>query len=278
MEEESTTLQNGELPTVGDVESEDDESDSEYESEDNDADIEGEDNEDDEMESNTTANDSINTKKPQKKDGSGKKRKRKRKDITKRRQIRQIIDESQLDKETVNAQLEEKERLRRLELQKSLATEGHSSHVASHPLTAAPPSNSTSDTNITPVVVDFRQKSKSKQQSAVIVIDSDDDGAVGSPPNRDFEVITSGSDVDSDDLSSVSDTSDIDENNVGLHSDDQCNVPNPDGSVLVNTDHPLSEDDILLAPQIAKCVKPHQVSYILFVYSTCPRVKRGVMV
>lgn len=194
------------------------------------------------------------------KNASGKKRKRKRKDNSKRRDIRQILDESQLEVETLNAQLEEKERLRRLELQKSLATE--MTPVMSKDM----PNNSGSAENaneasrsLSPMVVDFRQKAK--QQSHVIVIDSDDDTSVGDQKQQDIEIISS--DSVSSSSESYSDDSDIDENNVGMHSDDSYNVPNPDGKVEVNINHPLYEDDIYLAPQIAKHVKPHQVGTVL---------------
>ena len=271
MEELTPVEENGELPTGRDVETDEDGSiyDSECESdENNDGDIEEDDDNDsvdEHVQHEGKENDELNADKSSKgakKSPTTKKRKRKRKDMTKRRHIRQILDESQLEKETLNAQLEEKERLRRLELQKSIATEGHSAPSASNAANTIPPTTTTpSDTQSaqTPMVVDLRQKSK--QQSQVIVIDSDED--MGSQNQLDIEVISSGSDS-GDDFTSESDTdaSDIDENNVGLHSDDVFNVPSPDGTVLVNTDHPLSEDDIFLAPQIAKCVKPHQVGPI----------------
>ena len=37
-------------------------------------------------------------------------------------------------------------------------------------------------------------------------------------------------------------------------------LPSPDGRVLVNAGHAPSEEDVYLAPQIARTVKPHQVS------------------
>ena len=35
----------------------------------------------------------------------------------------------------------------------------------------------------------------------------------------------------------------------------------PDGRVLVNVNHSSDEEDIFLAPQIARVAKPHQVSW-----------------
>lgn len=47
-------------------------------------------------------------------------------------------------------------------------------------------------------------------------------------------------------------------------------MPSPDGRVLVNVGHDSSEEDVYLAPQMARMVKPHQVQLYgagLFVYS-----------
>ena len=46
----------------------------------------------------------------------------------------------------------------------------------------------------------------------------------------------------------------------GMHTDDTKNVPDSQGRVLVNVNHPPDEQDISLTPKLAKIVKPHQVS------------------
>ena len=46
-----------------------------------------------------------------------------------------------------------------------------------------------------------------------------------------------------------------------VHADDALNQPDARGRVLVNVDHPRSEDDAYLAPQLARAVKPHQVTH-----------------
>ena len=45
------------------------------------------------------------------------------------------------------------------------------------------------------------------------------------------------------------------------HADDALNQPDARGRVLVNVDHPRAEDDAYLAPQLARAVKPHQVTH-----------------
>lgn len=46
----------------------------------------------------------------------------------------------------------------------------------------------------------------------------------------------------------------------GAHSNDDLNQPDGQGRVLVNLNHPATEGDVFLSPQLARAVKPHQVS------------------
>lgn len=50
------------------------------------------------------------------------------------------------------------------------------------------------------------------------------------------------------------------EESSGAHINDALNLPDAQGRVLVNINHPAEEKDIYLAPQLARAVKPHQVS------------------
>jgi RAD54-like protein 2 len=54
-----------------------------------------------------------------------------------------------------------------------------------------------------------------------------------------------------------------DPNNSGLHVNDDLNRVDEQGRVLVNVGHPLDEEDVFLAPQLAASVKPHQVTHRL---------------
>lgn len=45
----------------------------------------------------------------------------------------------------------------------------------------------------------------------------------------------------------------------GAHINDSLNQPDAQGRVLVNINHPAEEEDLFLAPQLARAVKPHQV-------------------
>ena len=57
-----------------------------------------------------------------------------------------------------------------------------------------------------------------------------------------------------------------DPNNSGMHVNDDLNVPGDDGSVLVNVNNPPEDHDVLLAPQLAAVIKPHQIGGVRFLY------------
>lgn len=211
------------------------------------------------------------------------KRKRKKIDPSKRKRIRRILREDELTNVTISAQKEERERLRRLELQKSLATAASSllpsSKVVENLRSESPVSTSKPSS---PVAVDVREKKDGEPH--IIVIDSDDEDDVesqGSTVNycqcdsqksaenvngNLIEIISSDSEVEVDDSDDDDNGnggahkhSEIDYDNSGLHTDDSANQVDPQGRVLVNVNHPLDEEDIFLAPQIAKVIKAHQV-------------------
>lgn len=46
----------------------------------------------------------------------------------------------------------------------------------------------------------------------------------------------------------------------GAHANNTQNQPDAQGRVLVNLNHPEADEDIFLSPQLARAVKPHQVS------------------
>uniref|UniRef100_A0A672YBB3 RAD54 like 2 n=1 Tax=Sphaeramia orbicularis TaxID=375764 RepID=A0A672YBB3_9TELE len=56
------------------------------------------------------------------------------------------------------------------------------------------------------------------------------------------------------------------EESSGAHINDALNLPDAQGQVLVNINHPAEEKDIYLAPQLARAVKPHQIGGIRFLY------------
>lgn len=212
------------------------------------------------------------------------KKKRKRNDPTKRKKIRRILREEDLTEVTISAQKEEKERLRRLELQRSLAAAAAVSTSAQNSNSAENITHARNSRPTTPVSVDVREKKDPDAQ--VIIIDSDDERENSSTVNcchsqmnlngSSIEIISSDSEVeitgesdddeeDDDDCSNLSHGA-VDYENSGLHVDDSINQLDSHGRVLVNVNHPVDEEDIFLAPQIAKVIKPHQIGGVRFFY------------
>ena len=102
---------------------------------------------------------------------------------------------------------------------------------------------------------------------AITLSSSDDDD----DEVKDHEAASEGSDSDIQILSDEgqefdSEDENQDQNNAGLHVDDKSNVPDQEGRILINVDHPEEDQPIFLSPNIARSVRPHQIGGIRFLY------------
>uniref|UniRef100_A0A182J521 Helicase ARIP4 n=1 Tax=Anopheles atroparvus TaxID=41427 RepID=A0A182J521_ANOAO len=102
-------------------------------------------------------------------------------------------------------------------------------------------------------------------------LEEDSEGEViALPEKKEIVTIDSSSDDDcivlSDDDEEPEDESDDDPQNSGLHVNDAYNVPDEQGRVVINVGHADGEEDIFLAPQIARIIKPHQIGGVRFLF------------
>ena len=203
----------------------------------------------------STSQDSIPHNFAQNDDIPQRKKKRKRKEGRKR--IRKILSQQQLDSETLSAQKEEQERLRRLELQKSLNT------VPTARIT--PPLNSPNLDTVKapdkPVLVNIPCQVTDKV--IMIIDDSDDDCDIVEMSPRTVSGCVVISDSESEESNEEDNEADEEPENSGSHTNDDVNQPDVQGRVLVNVNHPPSEPDIFLASHLCTLVKPHQVLELL---------------
>uniref|UniRef100_A0A3P8QG85 RAD54 like 2 n=1 Tax=Astatotilapia calliptera TaxID=8154 RepID=A0A3P8QG85_ASTCA len=179
---------------------------------------------------------------------------------------RKLLKEDQLEAGTKAAQQEEMERRKRLEQQrKDFPT----------PAPAVPDSQLVETASILGEVSHLVPGLLSKQD--VICLDSsgeEDEKAEPTLPGlpiRDDVIELSSGDEDALQISSESADEDPDgahgtEESSGAHINDDLNLPDVQGRVLVNINHPAEEKDIFLAPQLARAVKPHQIGGIRFLY------------
>lgn len=208
---------------------------------------------DDENSSNTPAQQTGRKRK--RKRGGGEKGKKKKsknaKPVTLRRNIRDIIKENDLDKQTLNAQQEEAERRQRiLEVQKALEEQRKKEKEEN-------------DSQLKSLL----QMDDEDKSSDVIYLDSSDEGRPRRK-SKDSDIIELSSDEE-DVLLTKDEDSDVDPedpNNAGNHINDALNVHDDFGRVLVNIGHPSDEPDIFLAPQIARYIKKHQIGGVRFLY------------
>ncbi|KAM9133859.1 helicase ARIP4 [Pangshura tecta] len=194
------------------------------------------------------------------------KKKRAQKPSHMRRNIRKLLREDQLEAVTKAAQLEELERRKRLEQQRK----DYPAAIPTVPLEFLPEEivlRTAEATQLPPQVL----------AEEVICLDStssgSEDDTKGILHSIKDEVIelSSGEDealqiVDSSDSANEGEDGDGTEESSGSHVNDTLNQLDSLGQVIVNINHPPNEEDIFLAPQLARAVKPHQIGGIRFLY------------
>jgi len=163
----------------------------------------------------------------------------------KRKNIKDVLEEERLDLSTKAAKAEEEERLKRLKDQKKM------------------------------LMMEALRTNHDRYNAHMNQEDEDEEsinmGASSGGYEQIKEEFTLSSDSDeckviSDDADSIEDDEDVDPSNSGMHVNDALNIRNIDGNVLVNVGHPEEDNDIYLAPQLAHCIKPHQIGGVRFLY------------
>jgi len=153
----------------------------------------------------------------------------------KRKNIKNVLEEKKLNQSTQAAKAEEEERLDRLRDQKKML--------------------------MMEALRTCHQRYNEEHDESLSGLDK---------PIKEEMFVSSDSDseckVVSDDAESIEDEGEEDPNNSGMHVNDALNIRNIDGNVLVNVGHPEEDNDIYLAPQLAHCIKPHQIGGVRFMY------------
>ncbi|KAM9859849.1 helicase ARIP4 [Aulostomus maculatus] len=184
-----------------------------------------------------------------------------------RKNIRKLLKEDQLEAGTKAAQQEEMERRKRLEQQRK-------DFPTPAPAPALPDSH-LDPASLLGEVSHLMPALLNKQD--VICLDSSGDEDEKAEPKlpalaiRDDIIELSSGDEDALQISSESADEDAGstggtEESSGAHVNDALNLPDAQGRVLVNINHPAEEKDLYLAPQLARAVKPHQIGGIRFLY------------
>lgn len=220
-----------------------------------------------------------------------------------RKNIKDVIDDTHLDETTLAAQRQESERLARVQEQQRLIREAQRQLVAEKQanktqqrvlsiLQGEPSDTPCSSLNLDdPILEKFSLSSavsitpaaKAALQSIQSLIstddqipESDDDGSdddVMIQPDESMDkskavVVDSSSDDDCIILSDEEedDVDSDDENNSGEHTNDHYNQRDSEGRVVVNIGHDDKEQNIFVAPQIARIIKPHQIGGVRFLF------------
>ncbi|TMS16667.1 Helicase ARIP4 [Larimichthys crocea] len=188
-----------------------------------------------------------------------------------RRNIRKLLRDHQLEAVTKAAQQDELERRRRLEHQRQqefpvpLLPEYTTGDVTKH-------------VSVSSASAASQQEVKSVRQE-VICLDSsstgisEDDSKTNIPTSittehtRKTDVIELSSGEDDAVVQVSNESTSVEEREPsGSHANDALNQPDTHGRVLVNLNHPTTENDVFLSSQLARAVKPHQIGGIRFLY------------
>ncbi|KAM7342670.1 helicase ARIP4 [Cochliomyia hominivorax] len=206
-----------------------------------------------------------------------------------RKNIREVMDTNQLDTNTLRAQHEESERLARVaEQQKLLREYQQREAVLTHfdrfvnEHRVRDPSDLIPEPKRSSLLKVNEQQSELKGEHKILSdsienAEQDADAIKSSEEKEDSvpaEVVTIEDSSDDDDCIVLSDdeadleddNENDDPNNSGMHVKDEFNVPDHLGRVVINVGHPEDEEDIFIAPQIARTIKPHQIGGVRFLF------------
>ncbi|KAJ0179964.1 hypothetical protein K1T71_004555 [Dendrolimus kikuchii] len=226
--------------------------------------------------------------------------------INVRRNIREVMDEKNLDASTLAAQRQESERLARVQEQQRIIREVqrqialnrqnklHQKTLSllqggSSLLKKSVPGQKLNLPNTVLVKLPSGEVKKTTLKQGQVEVTklpkASSSGSAQKPGKSDqkkevVEIVDSSSgeesssaSSDSDDCIMLSDSevppspeAEDDPNNSGLHVNDSYNIPDEQGRVLINIGHPENEEDIFLAPQIARIIKPHQIGGVRFLF------------
>ncbi|XP_045764210.1 uncharacterized protein LOC123866602 isoform X2 [Maniola jurtina] len=218
-----------------------------------------------------------------------------------RRNIREVMDEKNLDASTLAAQRQESERLARVQEQQRIIREVQRQIAINrqnkiHQKTLSLLSGGSSilkkgagqKLNLPNTVLmklpsgEIKRTINKEQLEISKVAKPTTSGAsiVQKKPEKkevveimDSSSASSSSSSDSDDCIMLSDSevppspeAEEDPGNSGMHVNDAYNIPDEQGRVLINIGHAENEEGIYLAPQIARVIKPHQIGGVRFLF------------
>ncbi|XP_051913298.1 helicase ARIP4-like isoform X2 [Hippocampus zosterae] len=195
-------------------------------------------------------------------------RKRSSKPSHMRRNIRKLLREHQLEAVTKSAQQEELQRRRRLDDQRKqdfpipLLPEYQTGDVTKH---ASSSSSSSSSSSVSQQ--EIRQDVIRLQSNSIGTCQDVKTNICASTTEFTHKAgAINLSQSEDDTISRDSAHHDIEREESGMHFNDDFNRPDDQGRVLVNLNHPTTDADIFLSPQLARAVKPHQIGGIRFLY------------
>ncbi|UJR26103.1 hypothetical protein I4U23_007449 [Adineta vaga] len=173
-----------------------------------------------------------------------------------RRNIRHLLTKDKLQDDTLSALKAEQDRLRRLEEINESYTQVHNIHPH--------------------LSIDNSQQVKQVSNEQVCIVldeDDDDDDDDDEQQNSDANsrTVTHNDDGNDSDVQCVDgDTEYVNDKLTKklqrLHVYDRVNIPDENGNILINVNHPSDDPDLYICKHLCSILKPHQIGGIRFMY------------
>ncbi|CAF3333665.1 unnamed protein product [Rotaria sp. Silwood1] len=182
-----------------------------------------------------------------------------------RRNIRHLLKNDQLQVDTLSALKAEQDRLKRLEeINKDY-------QQFNHMYTQIPTNYS------------LQLKKTTNDQECIVLDDDDDDDdddenepenlstLINNPDTSTRRVNNDDNDDSDSDVQSIDGNTDFVNDKLSkrlqrLHVDDRINIPDDNGNILININHPSDDRDLYISKHLSSILKPHQIGGIRFMY------------
>jgi RAD54-like protein 2 len=196
-----------------------------------------------------------------------KKKKSKNQPSYKRRNIRTLLTNDKLQDDTLSALKAEQDRLKRLEEINHHQFQTTYTHLlpAYNQLSTLPKS-----TEEECIVLDDEEEEEEEEDDEPTPslskpkIDSEENNPIKEPIDNNEDSNDSDVQYVDHDFENVNDK--LTQKLQRLHLDDRVNVPDENGNILVNINHPKDDPDLYIPKHLCPILKPHQIGGIRFMY------------
>ncbi|CAF0777005.1 unnamed protein product [Adineta steineri] len=193
-----------------------------------------------------------------------KKKKSKTQPTYMRRNIRNLLTNDKLQGDTLSALKAEQDRLKRLEETNQQLHAMYNNNNNNMPINFIPSSTLPKSNEHECIVLDDDDDDDNDEETLEPKIDPEDNIPIKEPIDTNED--SNDSDVQCVDSDTETINDKLTQKLQRLHLDDRVNVPDENGNILINMNHPSEDPDLYMAKHLCPDLKPHQIGGIRFMY------------